>query len=52
VTLREAGRRPEASALRARVIDELIRELGEEHPATRSIRGWKRNSRDLELQPA
>ena len=51
VTLRDLGRRAEAVELRARVVEELIRQVGEEHPATRNIRGWKRNGRDLELQP-
>ncbi|WP_042403751.1 FxSxx-COOH system tetratricopeptide repeat protein [Streptacidiphilus carbonis] len=51
VTLRDSGRRTEAVELRSRVVDELIRQVGEEHPATRNVRGWKRNGRDLELQP-
>jgi cellulose biosynthesis protein BcsQ len=51
VTLRDSGRKDEAMALRSRVVTELIRQLGEEHPATRNVRGWKRNGRDLELQP-
>jgi hypothetical protein len=37
--------------LRGKVVEELIRQVGEEHPATRNVRGWKRNGRDLELQP-
>ncbi|MFC1415308.1 FxSxx-COOH system tetratricopeptide repeat protein [Streptacidiphilus cavernicola] len=51
VTLRDSGRKQEATELRGRVIAELIRQLGEEHPATRSVRSWRRNGRDLELQP-
>lgn len=51
VTLRDRGRQAEAVALRARVVEELIRQVGEDHPATRNARGWRRNGRDLELQP-
>jgi hypothetical protein len=51
VTLRDAGRKEEAMALRSEVLDELIRHLGEDHPATRNVRSWRRNGRDLELQP-
>ena len=51
ITLRDMGRKEEATALRAKVVAELIRQLGEEHPATRSVRQWRRNGRDLELQP-
>ena len=51
VTLRALKRRTEADALRAKVVGELISRLGEDHPATRNARGWRRNGRDLELQP-
>ncbi|MFC1433363.1 FxSxx-COOH system tetratricopeptide repeat protein [Streptacidiphilus sp. N1-3] len=51
VTLRDLGRREEAVALRARVVEELTRQLGDEHPLTRNVRGWRRSGIDLELQP-
>ena len=52
VTLRDLGHTAEAVALRTKVVDELVRQVGEDHPATRNAKGWRRNGRDLELQPA
>lgn len=51
VTLRDLGQTDRALEVRNEVVAELIRQVGEDHPATRNAKGWRRNGRDLELQP-
>ena len=51
VTLHMADREDEAREVRDRVLAEMDRVLGEDHPNGTLLREWDRNNRDLEPQP-
>ena len=51
VTLHMAGREDQARELRDRILAEMDRVLGENHPNGTLLREWDRNNRDLEPQP-